>query len=227
MIEIYLTGLFHTLVKFLYAPLIFPKMFWILIPVIMVILLMEMYFWRYPRLNLEFHKSMENTIFLLFISFDLLRYVSMDGYHNAVKIYLCIGFVIFNVIIALLDFYHKLPLSLIGKLSSKLVVAYFSYIILVLIYSDMLDVYSVLSLVYILLSVIIFFLIILIVRKIFTILEPKSYEEIESFLNVIEKDLKKAIDESKEEIKEDTKASEEIRKPKKISKKTKKQHHPK
>jgi hypothetical protein len=200
MIETFFIELGHMLVKFLYAPFMFPKMFWILIPVILAILIMELYFWRYPRLNIEYHKSMENSIFLIFISFDLLRYVAMDGYHSPVKIYVSLGFIIFNVVIALLDFYHKLPISLFSRLSSKFVIAFFSYIMIVLMYSDMLDTVTTLSLVYIILSVLIFFFLIVAVRRIFMILEPKSYEEIESFLNVIEKDLQKAISESKEDI---------------------------
>jgi hypothetical protein len=198
MIETFFIELLHTLVKFLYAPVLFPKMLWIVIPVILAILLMELYFWRYPRLNIDYHKSMENTIFLLFISFDLLRYVVMDGYHNAVKVFLCLGFIVFNVIIALLDLYHKLPLSLFSRLSSKFVIAFFSYVVVVLVYSDLMDTFSLLFLAYIMLSVVIFFLLIVIIRKIFIILEPKSYEEIESFLEVIEKDLKKAVDENKD-----------------------------
>jgi hypothetical protein len=200
MIETFFIELGHTLVKFLYAPLMFPRMFWILFPVVLAIMIMELYFWRYPRLNIEYHKSMENSIFLLFVSFDLLRYVAMDGYHNPVKVFVSFGFIVFNALIALLDFYHKLPISLFSKLSSKFVIAFFSYILIALIYSDMLDTITALSVVYILLSVLVLFILIVIVRRIFMVLEPKSYEEIESFLNVIDKDLQKAIVESKENI---------------------------
>jgi len=203
MIEVFFQGLFHTLVNFLYAPIIFPRMLWILIPAILSILLMEIYFWRYPRLNIEYHKSMENTIFLLFISFDLLRYLVMDTTYNPLKIYLSIAFIAFSIIIALLDFYHKLPVALLSRLSSKFIIAFVSYLVVVLIYSDMLDAISAIGLVYILISIFIFFLLIVLVRRILIVFEPKSYEEIDSFLEVIEKDLKKAIEESKDNISED------------------------
>lgn len=185
----------RTLIKFLYAPIIFPEILWITIPLVSAILLMELYFSRYSRESIGHHKSLENTIFLLFISFDLIRFaVTRDA--PLIKIILTIMMIIFFFAVAWLDFFHRLPLSLFHKVSSKLVIAYVSYIMIVLMYSDMLvslEFYHIISVV---LSVILIFGIIVFVRKMIALLEPKSYEEIEHFLSRIENDLKKSAAET-------------------------------
>ena len=59
---------FSTFIKFLYAPIMFLDMLWILVPVIIALVVTEFYFKRYPRSGIGHHKHLENTIFLLFIS---------------------------------------------------------------------------------------------------------------------------------------------------------------
>ena len=53
-------------IEFLYAPFIYPDMFWIILPLFLSIGLMELYFKKYSREGIGHHKSLENTIFLVF-----------------------------------------------------------------------------------------------------------------------------------------------------------------
>jgi len=192
--------LFQTFIEFLYAPLIYPTMLWIVIPVILAILLMELYFHKYPREGIGHHKSLENTVFLLFISFDLIRYIIINN-PIQIKTYITGIFVIGAIIISAMDFLHKLPTHLIFNSSSKLIIAYFSYITIILVYSDILTPFSVLHAITIILSIALFLLTIFMVKKFMMALEPRSYAELEHFLKSVEQDVKKTVQKVDDELK--------------------------
>ncbi|MEM2130897.1 MAG: hypothetical protein QXR96_00080 [Candidatus Woesearchaeota archaeon] len=218
MFDLFFKDLFKTFLEFLYAPLIFKEMLWILIPFVFAVALMEIYFSKYPREGLGHHRSLENTIFLLFVYFDIIRYLILNQ-SNVLKVLVVIIFLIFTFFVAIYDFLHKLPLKTIFKLSSKQVIAFFTYISIVLIYSDLLDKNDFIHLFNVLFSIILFFAFILFIRFMYSYLEPKSYEELESFLNNIEKDIKKMDVEIKQEEKKDNSVLKE-----KIQKKSKKEN---
>lgn len=211
-----LYDLLNIYLEFLYAPVIYSKMLWILIPSLWAILLMELYFDRYSREGIGHHKSLENTIFLLFISANLLS-VALQHPILFPKLYLSLVFIIFSVIIGLMDFFHKLPTQLIFKGSSKFVVGFIAYISIVLVYSNILYDLTFLKFLLILISILLIFITFLLVIKLVAFFEPKSYEEIEHFLKNIEEDIKKAHKESEQEFGE----VEKLKKPKKNKKKSK------
>lgn len=197
-------NLFYTFIKFIYAPLIFKDMLWILLPLLFSIWLIELYFKRYPREGLGHHRSLENTIFLIFVFFDLIRYLLVNQNVNSAKVFVILVFLIFSVFVSFYDFFHKLPLKSLFKISSKTTIAFFTYIVIILIYSDMLDIISLLHIVNILISVTGLFLIIVFIKKLFVYLEPRSYDDMEHFLANIEKDIKKTSEKlKKEELKEE------------------------
>ena len=190
---------FQTFIEFLYAPIIFPQMLWILIPVILAIFLMELYFNRYPRSGIGHHRHLENTIFLLFISFDMIRFILLNDVVTF-KIYLAGFFIVFLIMVGVLDFLHKLPTSLIHRLSSKLVIAFISYIAIILVYSDILDTVGFMHFVSVILSIFLLFLTIVVVKKVIIYLEPKTYEEIENYLREIEEDVRKSVEDIDQEV---------------------------
>ncbi len=195
-----LTLLGQTYLEFLYAPIIFPEILWILIPTLWAILLMELYFDRYRREGIGHHKSLENTIFLLFISANLL-YISLQHPVIVPKLVVSIAFIVFSIMIGLMDFFHKLPTELIFKGSAKFIVAFVSYISIILVYSNLLEDLTALSILAIVLSIGFMFLTFVLVIKIVAFFEPKSYEEIEHFLKNIEEDIKRSHEESVKQTK--------------------------
>jgi len=209
-LEMFWNDLFHTFIEFLYAPIIFREMLWILLPVALAILLMELYFRRYPRESIGHHKSLENAIFLLFISFDLIRFIFTNSAVTLVKVYICIFFTLFATIIALMDFFHQLSISVIFKTSSKFIVAFFSYIVIILMYSDLLNNTSILHIISVVLAIILLFFTLIMIKNVMFLLEPKSYEEIEYFLRNIEEDIRKASQETETEFKRPPKIGKKI-----------------
>ena len=176
--------------KFLYAPLLYPQMLWIIIPVLLSIILTEIYFKKYHREGLGHHSSLENTIFMIFICFNLAWVVSKSS--SPLKIYTLILFIIFTITVSFLDFFHKLPTKLWLKLSSKYIIGYISYIFIVLIYSDILANFSLLEFMSMLISAGILYIVLIAAAKIFAYLEPRTYPEIENYLKAIEQDIGKS-----------------------------------
>ena len=207
-LQTFWNDLSHTFIEFLYAPLIFREMLWILLPVLAAIVLMDLYFMRYPRESIGHHKSLESSIFLVFISFDLIRFFITNHNLESLKTYIIGAYLVFVIAMVIMDFMHRLPISLIFRLPSKYVLAFISYIVIILIYSDMLDSTGIIHLISIFVSIILLFLTIAFVRKVVSVLEPKSYEELEHFLSNIEKDIKKTSDEMNKPDKEESKKTE-------------------
>ena len=67
-LTIFLPQLYHKFLDVLFAPFYYPDMIWIIIPLVISVLLMELYFGRYPREEMGYHMALENTVFLLFVS---------------------------------------------------------------------------------------------------------------------------------------------------------------
>ncbi len=216
----FLADLINTYLEFLYAPIIHARMLWILLPSLWAILLMDLYFDRYSREGMGHHKSLENTIFLLFISANLLA-ISLEHPIVMPKLYLSILFILFSIVIGLMDFFHKLPTQLIFKGSSKFVVALVAYVSMVLVYSNMLSNLTIAKAIAILFAIILVFLTFLAIIKLVAFFEPKSYEEMEHFLKNIEEDIKRAHEESLKEFGQPEKVKKE-KKNKSKKKKSKK-----
>ena len=151
---------------------------------------MEMYFKRYSTDNFGHHRSLENTIFLVFIIFNLLFYINQNP--NQIKLILILLYIVFCIIIGVYDFLHKLPRHFLFNRSTKSFVAYISYITIIFVYSDMLIPFTFLKFIYLMLSVILLFILYIGIRFMLKFLAPKSYEKIDHFLKHIEDDIKKS-----------------------------------
>jgi len=197
--------LLQVFIKFLYAPIIFPEMLWILAPVLLSIFLMDFYFLKYRREGIGHHKSLENTIFLLFVCFNLTYYVL--SFPNSLKSYLVFFYIIFCIFIGLLDFIHKLPTDLVFKTSSKFLVGYISYVVIILVYSDIINNLDFFTFMGVLFSAILLLMFFGAIKKIISYLQPKSYEEIEHFLKHVEDDIKKANEEAEKKENKSNKKS--------------------
>jgi len=107
------------------------------VPVIINIIIMEFYFGRHATEELGWNTAFGNSIVLLFVSVDLLRYL-----FNHHLLYLnfkvvLVGAIIFvGVIMTLLDYFHGLPKQLAFALSSKLPINFLALMGILLIYTD-------------------------------------------------------------------------------------------
>jgi len=193
--QLFWNDFFHSFIEFLYAPFIYTEMLWILLPVGIALVITEMYFNRYPRESIGYHKALENAIFMIFITIDLVRFMYTREVHIS-QIIVTVAYAIFTFIICVLDFYHRLPIKLIMRSSSKFILVILSYVSIVLVYSDLMSALNVVRSITLVLSIILLVSSIIIIKRTVTYLEPKSYEEIEHFLRTIEVDIRKVAEET-------------------------------
>lgn len=181
----------------LYAPLKHPEMFWILVPLVSTVILMELYFSRYPREELGYHAALENTVFLLFVTVDLIRYLILK--HQAisfVKVLFIVIISLYAIIMGVLDFLHRLPRNIAFKTSSKSLIGFTAYIAIVMVYSDILTNITPISLTITLISIALLFLLFKIIINFVHFMQPPAHDEVEDLLQSVEKDLRKAAAES-------------------------------
>jgi hypothetical protein len=181
----------------LYAPLKHPEMFWILVPLVSTVILMELYFSRYPREELGYHAALENTVFLLFVTVDLIRFLILK--HQAisfVKVLFIVIISLYAIIMGVLDFLHRLPRNIAFKTSSKSLIGFTAYIAIVMVYSDILTNITPISLTITLISIALLFLLFKIIINFVHFMQPPAHDEVEDLLQSVEKDLRKAAAES-------------------------------
>jgi len=184
------------------APFNYPEMFWILFPLITTVILMELYFGRYPREDLGYHAALENTVFLLFVAVDLIRYlISSHEVIDAPKIILIASIVVYAIIMGLLDFFHKLPRKVAFKSSSKAIISFTAYVGIILVYSNALEDTSGVSLLAILVTLIIMFFVYMLFINFIRFIDPEADDAVEDLLHNVEEELDRAAKISKKRSK--------------------------
>lgn len=195
---VFFPALFDRFIDILYAPLLFPNMFWIIIPLGASVLFMELYFGRYPREELGYHAALENTVFLLFVTVDLVRFLVVEhGGLTVVKILVVITLCVYASLVSVLDFFHRLPRDIAFKISSKSIIGFTAYIGIVIVYSDFLKDLSMLSIIVTILAVIMLFFLFNFIIGFIHFLEPQSHDEVEELLKNVEKELETIAKQSK------------------------------
>jgi hypothetical protein len=182
--------------EILYAPLEYPNMFWILFPLVVTVFLMEMYFSRYPREEKGYHYALENTVYLLFVAVDLVRYLIVQHTVVAtVKVYVIVGIVIYAFFLGILDFLHKIPRKMAYKTSSKAIIGFTAYLGIVTVYSDILVDLSLKSLIINGLSFVLMFFLFRVILAFIHFMQPPSHDEVDELLQNVEEELEKAAKE--------------------------------
>ena len=197
-ITVFFPALADNFIDFLIAPLRYPEMIWILIPLFGTVILMELYFGRYPREDIGYHAALENTMYLLFVSVDLIRYLIVNNQiMNTIKVYFIVFIVIYAFIMSILDFYHKLPRHVAFKTSSKSILGFTAYIAIIVVYSDILLNLNNLSTATTLASIFLLFFVYRLFMIFVHFMQPPEHDKVETLLKKVESELHQAAKESK------------------------------
>lgn len=163
---------FQRFIELATAPYYFRDMIWILAPLLVSLLLMEFYFDRYKAEQLGWNTAFGNSLVLIFVSLDILRFLynnNMFEYANLSNA-LAISVVFVGFALTLLTFFHIIPKELAFGLSSRLPINMISYLTIVIIYAHItIDIYTGIA-------ALIFAIFISIALKIMSILIPESGE---------------------------------------------------
>ncbi len=127
---------FGRTLNILMAPGNNPNMIWILAPLSASILLMEFYFNRYKSEELGWNSAFGNSLVLIFVSLDILRFLSNNGklsYVNTESA-LAISVILLGGVLTFMSFFHALPKNLAFGLSSRFPINITAYLMIVIIY---------------------------------------------------------------------------------------------
>ena len=195
-LTIFLPQLYHKFLDVLFAPFYYPDMIWIIIPLVISVLLMELYFGRYPREEMGYHMALENTVFLLFVSVDLIRKLMLEHQGiSSVKIFFVGVILLYSIGLAILDFFHKLSRNIAFKISSKTLVGFTAYTSIIIVYSEILIDITPISIITSIFSILILFVVFHTIIRILKFMEPKSHDDVDDLLQGVETDLRNAAKE--------------------------------
>jgi len=132
-------------IELITAPYYHKEMLWIVLPLIIALILMQLYFGRYRKEELGWNSAVGNSLALIFVSMDLLRRIYTTssskaifdvifGNFKEVLVVFVIGLVSFWLLFG--EFFHLLPKKLVFLVSSSLPTTVVAYMGIVLIYTN-------------------------------------------------------------------------------------------
>lgn len=129
--------LYQRFIEITLAPIHFKEMIWILTPLLVSLLLMEFYFDRYKNEELGWNTAFGNSLVLIFVSLDLLRFLYNHGMLDYVTLEnaLVIAVVLLGLTLTVMTYFHILPKEVAFGLSSRLPINIIAYLTVVIIYA--------------------------------------------------------------------------------------------
>ncbi|MDD5418107.1 MAG: CPBP family intramembrane metalloprotease [Candidatus Nanoarchaeia archaeon] len=122
------------------APFTDPQMLWILTPLLITMVLMQLYFGRYRQEELGWNTAFGNSIALIFVSVNLLqRLVGLIGFEGLIsdsRFYLISAILAIGAVQLILNFFHKLPKKYAFFIGSSAFVNILAFIVIVLVYTQ-------------------------------------------------------------------------------------------
>lgn len=127
---------FDRFLEILFAPYFYREMLWILVPLIISIVLMELYFGRHKEEEVGWSSVFGNSIVLIFVALDLFRYLYVHGLlgFTDFRNLLAIGILLEGVVLTMVGFLHVLPENFAFSLGSKLPTSLIAYMAIILVY---------------------------------------------------------------------------------------------
>jgi len=115
-------------------------MIWISIPLLISLILIELYFGRYSTEELGWNSSLSNSMVLVFVGIDLFRRLLNKNLPHVefplTKFIISGAVIIIGLLLLYLSFYHKIPKNLAFALTSVIPVNLTAYLTVVIVYKN-------------------------------------------------------------------------------------------
>jgi hypothetical protein len=128
----------------LLAPFRYPDMIWIVIPLLIIIVLMTLYFARYKEEELGWNTALGNSLILIFVSINLLQHIYFRNGTGPENFFTYPGPSILagllfleGILLLFVNFSHGLPKSIAYFFSSPLTVNLTAYLAIAIVYSNL------------------------------------------------------------------------------------------
>jgi hypothetical protein len=138
-----LSTIVERFIDLLDTPAHHPEMLWIVIPLLLIIVLMTVYFAKYRDEELGWNTALGNSFILIFVSIDLFRTIFSDGRSIGAMVLASI-LLIESVVLLFVNFTHFLPKKISYLLSAPLPINLTAYVFISIIYSQVkVDIYTI------------------------------------------------------------------------------------
>lgn len=138
------------------APIGHSEMLWIAAPLVLSLILMMVYFSRYTTEELGWNSAVGNSLLLVFVAVDLLRYIytnpfvetpiEVGGFPLPLKLVVALLVLLEGFTLAFADFFHFLPKKVAFFLCSAIPVNLTAYVAITIVYTNIpFDVITVVS----------------------------------------------------------------------------------
>jgi len=174
-------------VEIIKQPIINKNMLWILLPLLIALFLMELYFGHYKEEELGWNSAVSNSIVLFFVGMNLCAYlfsknmlVGLTSVAPEVlevasqKTFIAFIIILESIFLLLLNFFHLVSKKFAFGISSALIMNFVGVIAIILVYSDIsIDLSLIPAILFLFIVAVLFFWIL-------QSLEPKATDEEES-----------------------------------------------
>ena len=118
-------------------PLHNENLLWILVPLFLALILMELYFGRYEKEELGWNTAFGNSLILIFVSANLVNHlINNNLWTDPVKAGVVFTLLFLGFILTLLDYFHALPEKLAFTVSSKFPISFIAFLAILFVYID-------------------------------------------------------------------------------------------
>jgi len=135
----FIEGIIPRMIEIMIAPFVTPKMFWIVLPLLASMILMQLYFGRHREEELGWNTAFGNSVALIFVSVNLLQLLYNEyGYSifnllnpPTVKIWPVIFVAALSISQMIINFFHLIPKRIaffINSATSTNLTAYFAIV---------------------------------------------------------------------------------------------------
>ncbi len=143
---VFLPDLFGRIWDLISAPGKNPEMIWIVVPIVVSLLVMTIYFGRYSKEELGWNTAVGNTLLLVFVGVDLLRTIynnphievsiEVGGFDIPVKTLVALLVLFQGFALLYANFFHWMPKQIAFFITSALPVNLTAYVAIAVVYSD-------------------------------------------------------------------------------------------
>ncbi len=213
-------AIFERFLDFLQAPLTYPEMRWIILPLFFTLLVMELYFHRYRHEELGWNTAVGNGVVLIFVSIDLFRQIYGENLRDALfttspstSITTIVAMVVglWGLSLMLFNFFHVIPRRFAFLISSSLPVNVTAYLAVIIVYTHLessgngipIDTITIFA-------ALVLYLAIFLIFTIIGAFVPRADETIEETVEVVRETLEEEQEEEKEKAKEERKHKKDI-----------------
>ncbi len=164
----FLATVFMRLGELLTAPFNEPVMMWEIAPLLLTLIISELYFGRYRDEQLGWNSSVSNSLILIFVGSNLLHFLFLEDLidFSSARSIIPIVLIGLGILLFIMNYFHKWPWFLAFGISRSLIINILALVGIIVVHMDLaLDVYTLLATIMFLIAAAIVFFVMHLLQK--------------------------------------------------------------